>query len=158
MTSMPTITTPFGSYPTNTTTYCGYGYGGCNETTSTSTTTVNTLVTLTRPYPPSTPVPYPVDDSYTDDTLAGVCPKQCNPFNPSLNYCDITTSCTTSGGTDKHYCACRADFKADYNDSDFFKHMHPSGQPFVYVTPGVVCDQLCDDTLCSEGMMRPGCL
>jgi hypothetical protein len=79
---------------------------------------------------------------------------------PNLHFIvrDITTGCTTSAGTGgKYYCACRAGYKANHNDNDLFKHMHPSGQPFVYVAPGVVCDQLCDDTLCSEIMTRPGC-
>ncbi|KAF2852067.1 hypothetical protein T440DRAFT_498095 [Plenodomus tracheiphilus IPT5] len=93
---------------------------------------------------------------YTGDTLAGICPKTCNP-DSDKNFCDITTSCTTTGGS-KNYCACRAGYMASaWNAKDFSKQFHVDGQPFVYVAPGVVCDKVCDDYTCKDVLTRPKC-
>jgi len=94
---------------------------------------------------------------YTGDTLAGICPKTCKPDDPAQNFCDITTSCTTTGGS-KYYCACRAGYMASaWNAKDFSKQFHVDGQPYVYVAPGVVCDQVCDDQTCTAVLTRPAC-
>jgi hypothetical protein len=133
---MPTLTSTGGSYNTNTSTAQNCGYGNslyCDEdTTTTSRATGTTLVTSTRPYPASTPTGYG-DTSYTGDTLANVCPKTCNPFNPSLNFCDITSSCTTTGGGNgKYYCACRAGYRANtWVSKDFSKQFSVPGLPYV---------------------------
>lgn len=96
---------------------------------------------------------------YTDSgSLDTVCPKQCNPFNPALNKCDITTSCTTSG-SGKYYCACRSGYRASaWNEKDFSKQFKFNGQPYVYGIQGMVCDQLCSDQTCTEVLLRPQCL
>ncbi|KAJ4346913.1 uncharacterized protein N0V89_010846 [Didymosphaeria variabile] len=98
-------------------------------------------------------------DTFTGSTLAGVCPKQCNPFNPAENLCDHESSgCTTAGGS-KYYCACRAGYKLnDSSNKDFSKQFKVSGQPYVYVYPGAKCDKLCDDGLCDEVLMRDQCV
>lgn len=139
-----------------------------SETPSSDTTTWSTLVTsIKTDYYPPAPEPSKYEDGsgyydsgvkdYTGDTLAGICPKTCNPFNPVENYCDITSSCTTTGGT-KYYCACRAGYKASaWNEKDFSKQFHVPGQPYVYVAPGVVCDALCKDQTCTEVLERPKC-
>ncbi|KAF1830526.1 hypothetical protein BDW02DRAFT_572930 [Decorospora gaudefroyi] len=165
--------TPTESYTpvTNSTTsyYCGYGdsspYCNHDETTSTSTITDTTLVTLTSttPYFTSTPSAYPdsdSDQSWTGDTIAGICPKTCNPFYPNLNFCDITTSCTTTGGpNNRYYCACRAGYRSSkWNPKDFSKQFHVPGQPYVYVAAGVVCDEVCVDQTCAAVLVRPKCL
>lgn len=94
---------------------------------------------------------------YESSTIASICPKQCNPFDPAQNKCDITTSCTTTG-KDKYYCACRAGFRASaWNPKDFTKQFKFAAQPYVYVAPGEVCDQVCSDQTCTEVMMRPAC-
>jgi hypothetical protein len=86
MTAMPTLTSPGGSYNTNTSTTQNCGYGNslyCDEdTTTTSTATGTTLVTLTRPYPASTPTGYG-DTSYTGDTLANSAPRLATPSTPA---------------------------------------------------------------------------
>ncbi|CBY00290.1 hypothetical protein IAQ61_011220 [Plenodomus lingam] len=93
---------------------------------------------------------------YTGDTLAGICPKTCNP-DSDKDYCDITTSCTTTGGS-KNYCACRAGYMASaWNAKDFSKQFRVEGHPFVYVAPGVVCDKVCGDYSCKDVLTRPKC-
>ncbi|KAL1593873.1 hypothetical protein SLS60_010606 [Paraconiothyrium brasiliense] len=98
-------------------------------------------------------------DTFTGSTLAGVCPKQCNPFNPAENLCDHESSgCTTAGGS-KYYCACRAGYKlSDSSNKDFSKQFKVPGQPYVYVFPGAKCDKQCDDGLCDEVMVREHCV
>lgn len=98
-------------------------------------------------------------DTFTGDTLAGVCPKQCNPFNPAENFCDHESSgCTTAGGS-KYYCACRAGYKlSDSSDKDFSKQFKVPGQPYVYVYPGAKCDKQCGDGLCGEVLVRDQCV
>lgn len=94
---------------------------------------------------------------YTGDTLATLCPNTCNPFNPVENFCDITTGCTTTGGS-KYYCACRAGFRADkFNAKDFSKQFKVAGQPYVYLAVRTSCDTPCDDLSCSEVLERNHC-
>jgi hypothetical protein len=94
---------------------------------------------------------------YTGKTFDTVCPATCNPFNPAENFCDSTTSCTTTGGSNYH-CACRAGFRADgYNAKDFSKQFKVPGQPYVYLAVNVKCDTPCSDNTCSEVMERPQC-
>ncbi|CAO2647386.1 Nn.00g083080.m01.CDS01 [Neocucurbitaria sp. VM-36] len=121
-------------------------------------TTFATQTRTRRPPPPPPMTSILTSDlDWTGATLAGVCPKTCNPFNPSLNKCDVTTSCTASGGTN-YYCACRAGFKASaWNAKDFSKQFHVDGLPYVFVAPGVVCDKPCDDQTCSDVLTRPKC-
>ncbi|KAF1848045.1 uncharacterized protein K460DRAFT_67370 [Cucurbitaria berberidis CBS 394.84] len=97
------------------------------------------------------------DVDWTGATLAGICPKTCDPFHPDQNKCDITTSCATTGGS-KYYCACRAGYSAGaWNAKDFSKQFHVDGQPYVYVAPGVACDKVCTDQTCSDVLTRPAC-
>ncbi|KAF2448749.1 hypothetical protein P171DRAFT_470427 [Karstenula rhodostoma CBS 690.94] len=98
-------------------------------------------------------------DTFTGSTLAGVCPKQCNPFNPAENLCDSASSgCTTAGGS-KYYCACRAGYKLnDGANKDFSKQFKVPGQPYVYVWPGAKCDKQCEDGLCNEVLVRNQCV
>ncbi|KAH6638974.1 hypothetical protein C7974DRAFT_124249 [Boeremia exigua] len=94
---------------------------------------------------------------YTGETLDTICPNTCNPFNPAENFCDITTGCTTTGGS-KFYCACRAGYRADgYNAKDFSKQFKVPGQPYVYLAVTTTCGTLCSDSTCSEVMERPHC-
>ncbi|KAL5383708.1 hypothetical protein DPSP01_005812 [Paraphaeosphaeria sporulosa] len=138
-----------------------------------------TLLTLTSPKPDEpteAPVLPPADaaptekagfpagdvssgDTFTGSTLAGVCPKQCNPFNPTENLCDHdSTGCTTAGGS-KYYCACRAGFKlSDGANKDFSKQFKVPGQPYVYVWPGAKCDKPCESGLCDEVLVRDQCV
>ncbi|KAI8933184.1 hypothetical protein NX059_009822 [Plenodomus lindquistii] len=114
------------------------------------TTSITPGVSNTPGYGPTS------DKDYTGDTLAGICPKTCNS-DSDKNFCDITTSCTATGGG-KNYCACRAGYMASaWNAKDFSKQFHVDGQPFVYVAPGVVCDKVCDDQVCKEVLTRPKC-
>ncbi|KAL5445086.1 hypothetical protein PMIN07_003637 [Paraphaeosphaeria minitans] len=98
-------------------------------------------------------------DTFTGSTLDGVCPKQCNPFNPTENICDHESSgCTTAGGS-KYYCACRAGFKlGDGANKDFSKQFKVPGQPYVFVWPGAKCDKQCDSGLCDEVLVRDQCV
>jgi len=163
----------FGVSPTGVSTpVCGYGLGAACPDTSTpsspsaslpSTISTETSTFLTLPslssslaYYPASP---PAGVDYTGDTLAGVCPLTCNATYPNLNFCDITTSCTTTGGSQgRNYCACRAGYRASrWNAKDFTKQFHVPGLPYVYVAPGVVCDEVCGDSLCSEVLVRPLC-
>ncbi|CAE7185991.1 hypothetical protein P3342_008466 [Pyrenophora teres f. teres] len=164
---------------------CGYGFSAaCSDDSTPSlpsasqpagtNTDASTLLTLPSPsilpsssspltsYPASPPAganasPSGVD--YTGDTLASVCPLTCNATYPNLNFCDITTSCTTTGGAQgRTYCACRAGYRASrWNEKDFTKQFQVPGQPYVYVAPGVVCDEVCGDIMCSEVLERPLC-
>jgi hypothetical protein len=130
-----------------------------------------------EPYPYPSEEPYPSPDSYpsesypsdayssesaddkdwTGETLATVCPKQCNPFDPAANKCDITSSCTTTG-KGKYYCACRAGYRASaWNAKDFSKQFKFEGQPYVYTAEGVVCDKVCSDQTCTDVLSRPLC-
>jgi hypothetical protein len=94
---------------------------------------------------------------YTGDTLDTICPSTCNPFNPAENFCDITTGCTTTGGS-KYYCACRAGFRADgYNAKDFSKQFKVAGQPYVYLAVSTSCNTPCSDQTCSEVLERSQC-
>ncbi|KAF1363636.1 hypothetical protein EJ07DRAFT_173519 [Lizonia empirigonia] len=94
---------------------------------------------------------------YTGDTLDSLCPNVCNPFNPAENFCDITTGCTTTGGS-KYYCACRAGYRADkYNAKDFSKQFRVAGQPYVYLAVSTPCNTLCSDSTCSEVLERSQC-
>lgn len=167
---------------------CGFGFDtGCFDSTTPSSpsestapsspsasqpSVINTdtsgFLTVASPsspstsYPASSPPgtnPYPSSVDYTGDTLASVCPRTCNAVYPTLNFCDITTSCTTTGSSkSRTYCACRAGYRASrWNAKDFTKQFHVPGQPFVYVAPGVVCDKVCRDTGCSEVLVRPLC-
>ncbi|KAH9882525.1 hypothetical protein J1614_000761 [Plenodomus biglobosus] len=112
--------------------------------------TWTTLVSSVSGYAPA------ASADYTGDTLAGICPKTCDP-DAEKNYCDITTSCTTSGGS-KDYCACRAGYMASaWNAKDFSKQFRVDGQPFVYVAPGVVCDKVCGEKTCKDVLTRPKC-
>lgn len=170
-----------GVVPTGVTTSsaCGFGFGAaCSDTDTPSSPSasepsdINTdtsgFLTMASPssppisYPASSPASanaYPFGVDFTGDTLAGVCPRTCNATYPTLNFCDITTSCTTTGGSKgRTYCACRAGYRASrWNAKDFTKQFHVPGQPFVYVPPGVVCDQVCGDTVCSDVLVRPLC-
>ncbi|OAL42733.1 hypothetical protein IQ07DRAFT_606437 [Pyrenochaeta sp. DS3sAY3a] len=95
--------------------------------------------------------------AYSDDTLSTACPKQCNPFDPTANRCDITSSCTTTG-KDKYYCACRAGFRPSAWDAkDLSKQFRLKSQPYVYTGEDVVCDTVCNDTSCSEVLEKPQC-
>ncbi|KAF3054189.1 ADAM metallopeptidase with thrombospondin type 1, motif [Didymella keratinophila] len=95
---------------------------------------------------------------YTGDTLDTICPSTCNPFNPSENFCDVTTGCTTTGGS-KYYCACRAGFRADgYNAKDFSKQFKVAGQPYVYLAVSTSCNTPCSDQTCSEVLERSQCM
>ena len=92
---------------------------------------------------------------YTGNTLDTLCPNTCNPFNPTENFCDITTSCATTGGS-KYNCACRAGFRADnFNAKDFSKQFRVGG--YVYVAVKTSCDTPCDDIHCSEVLERNQC-
>jgi hypothetical protein len=128
-------------------------------TDPTTTSTATTFVTSTKTEQSAQAytgdsVP---DVDYTGDTLDSVCPKQCNPFDPAQNKCDITTSCTTTGNN-KYFCACRAGFRSsEWNEKDFSKQFKFDSQPYVYTAEGVVCDQLCSDQTCSEVIARPQC-
>jgi len=98
-------------------------------------------------------------DTWTGTTLANICPKQCNPFNPAENFCDSQSSgCTTAGGS-KYYCACRAGYRLDgVNPKDYSRQFKVSGQPYVYVYPGGACNTLCGDPSCNEVMIRGHCV
>ncbi|OSS46743.1 hypothetical protein B5807_08822 [Epicoccum nigrum] len=94
---------------------------------------------------------------YTGDSLDTLCPNTCNPFNPTENFCDLSTGCATTGGS-KYYCACRAGFRPDnYNAKDFSKLFKVAGQPYVYVAGSTSCDTPCDDPSCSEVLERNHC-
>jgi hypothetical protein len=106
--------------------------------------------------PPETS-PAPGPDASTSDTLAGLCPTVCNPFDPAANKCDITTSCATTGGN-KYYCACRAGFRYDnVNEADFGLQFKVDGQPYVYGTMNKSCNTPCKDLTCSEVPVRKQC-
>ncbi|KAH7079606.1 hypothetical protein FB567DRAFT_582327 [Paraphoma chrysanthemicola] len=168
-------------------TYKPDSYDTTETSTSTQTTFVTSVVTWDYPtdYGYSSAEPYPTDypsesypsesypsESYPEDsygaeypgkkdydgeTLATICPKQCNPFDPAANKCDITSSCTTTG-KGKYYCACRAGFRASaWNEKDFSKQFKFAGQPYVYTAEGVVCDKVCKDQTCTEVLSRPLC-
>ncbi|KAL5117444.1 hypothetical protein ACEQ8H_004609 [Pleosporales sp. CAS-2024a] len=93
---------------------------------------------------------------YTGDTIASICPKQCNPTS-GLNRCDVTTSCTGTG-SGRTYCTCRAGYRSSqWNPKDFTKQFKFVGQPFVFVAPGEVCSELCSDQTCSEVIVRQQC-
>jgi len=110
--------------------------------------TATTLVTMTAEF----------TGPFTGPSLAEMCPKSCNPFNPALNKCDITTSCTTTGGN-AYMCACRAGYRADgWNAKDFARQAKIPGLPYVYVEAGQVCNTLCSDQNCSEVLERPNCM
>ncbi|KZM27955.1 hypothetical protein ST47_g917 [Ascochyta rabiei] len=122
-----------------------------------------TLVTqyLPQPYPEQTggagSDPGSPAGDYTGDSLDTLCPNVCNPFNPAENFCDITTGCTTTGGS-KYYCACRAGFRADnYNAKDFSKQFRVAGQPYVYLSVSTSCNTACSDSTCSEVLERSQC-
>jgi len=71
----------------------------------------------------------------------------CNPTS-GLNKCDISTSCITTFPSGKHYCACRAGFKANAPDSQIAIHyrLNFPGQEYrVFVAPGVECNTLCNN-------------
>ncbi|KAF1918750.1 hypothetical protein BDU57DRAFT_119647 [Ampelomyces quisqualis] len=131
------------------------GYDTTAYYDSTATETQTTFVTST-----TTAATGYYDDSgkdYTGSTLDTVCPKQCNPFDPAANKCDMTSSCTTTGNG-KYYCACRAGFRAGaWNEKDFSKQFKFASQPYVYTAEGVVCDKVCSDQTCSEVLLRPQC-
>jgi hypothetical protein len=94
---------------------------------------------------------------FTGTTLDTICPKTCTASNPATNKCDITSSCTTTGGANT-YCACRAGFRPSAWDAkDISKMFKVSTQPYVYIAEGVVCDMVCSDLTCSEVLVRPTC-
>jgi hypothetical protein len=94
---------------------------------------------------------------FTGATLDTICPKTCTASNPATNKCDITSSCTTTGGANT-YCACRAGFRpSEWNAKDISKMFKVSTQPYVYIAEGVVCDMVCSDLTCSEVLVRPAC-
>ena len=146
-----------------------------DEPTMPPPTTLITITSDDNPHVPSTPdyPPKPTStgkgglpagyvtsgDTWTGTTLKNLCPKQCNPFNPAENFCDSqSTGCTTSGGS-KYYCACRAGYKlSGAADKDFSQQFKVPGQPYVYTWPGAKCDELCDDPLCNEVMLRAICV
>jgi hypothetical protein len=101
----------------------------------------------------------PAPGAFTGETLATICPVTCNPFYPNLNRCDITAGCSNTGGNlFRHYCTCRPGFRAsEWNEKDFSKQFRIPGQANVYVGPGVVCNQACNDPSCSEVLSRPVC-
>jgi hypothetical protein len=81
-------------------------------------------------------------------------PAQCPTCNPTagLNYCDITTSCITTGANS--YCACRAGFKATDTTNDPTVQFRLQGDAFenrVFVPTGTACDTLCDDPFAGPG-------
>lgn len=122
-----------------------------------------TLVTQYQPQPYPEETGYPSSDpgspagDYTGETLDTICPNTCNPFNPAENFCDITTGCTTTGGS-KYYCACRAGFRADdFNAKDFSKQFKVAGQPYVYLAVHTTCNTPCSDQTCSEVLERTQC-
>ncbi|OAL04336.1 hypothetical protein IQ06DRAFT_373792 [Phaeosphaeriaceae sp. SRC1lsM3a] len=123
-----------------------------NTVYSTQTTFVTLTTTVAGGYQDSA-----AEADYTGDTLASICPKTCDPFNPAANKCDITSSCTTTG-KGKYYCACRAGFRASaWNAKDFSKQFKFPDQPYVYTAEGVVCDKVCSDQTCTEVLSRPQC-
>lgn len=151
----------------NTSATNSWPYMSTSTSTSDMTSEPSTLSTVTTaygsslsnaPYPSSNSPEYP---SWTGDTLAGVCPKTCDPVHPNLNYCDITTTCTSAGGN-KNYCACRGGYSAGaWNERDFSKQFRVPGYSFVgrvFVAPGVVCNKVCEDSLCSAVLERPQCV
>ncbi|KAK4183461.1 hypothetical protein QBC35DRAFT_443328 [Podospora australis] len=77
-------------------------------------------------------------------TTGGNC-ETCNP-NPFYNKCAITTSCFNTLPGNKHYCACRAGYRANNlspADPRQFR-LAMLGQEYrVFVAPGVECDTLC---------------
>lgn len=98
------------------------------------------------------------------------CPS-CNPL-PTLNKCDITTSCieipAVFGGGD--ICACRAGYRAADNVGDtsvqwrlpWTAAQGISQEGRVFVAPGIVCDTLCNDYQlgkdgCKEVNLRNTC-
>lgn len=134
--------------------YPDYSTTGYYESTTSSTQT--TFVTSTTTVPGGHQGTGAQPD-YTGDTLAGICPKTCDPFNPAANKCDITSSCTTTG-KGKYYCACRAGYRASaWNAKDFSKQFKFPDQPYVYTAEGVVCDKVCSDQTCTEVLSRPQC-
>ncbi|PSN74380.1 hypothetical protein BS50DRAFT_581199 [Corynespora cassiicola Philippines] len=125
--------------------------------TTTSTTTPDDFAAQATPGA-AAPGYVTEGDTWTGDSLANICPKTCNPFDPALNKCGTGTGCTTTGGS-HYYCACRAGYRLnDYAAKNFAVQFHVPGQPYVYTAPGLVCDTLCSDSLCSEVMTRPKCL
>jgi hypothetical protein len=123
-------------------------YSYDTTTTATQTTLVTSVVTGSSPYETG-------DAGYTGDTLDSICPKQCNPFDPLANECDITTGCTTTGNG-KYYCACRSGYRSSaFNANDFSKQFRFGA--YVYGTENMVCDELCSDSYCSEVPERPQC-
>jgi hypothetical protein len=123
------------------------GYDPPYETPTTMVTAVMPPYTYTAP---------PAKD-YTGDILASLRPVACDP-SPLSTKCDISTSCTSTGGPNLH-CAYRGGFRSSaWNVKNFSKQFRVPGQPFVYVAPGVVCDKLCDLQYCAEVMERPLCM
>jgi hypothetical protein len=140
-------------------------FEGAPEFTNSDFTAPTTFLTLASPNSAGsipTTVPggdlFGSGDTFTGDTLAGVCPKQCNPFNPTENICDGSTSCATAGGS-KYYCACRAGFMlSETSAKDFSKQFKVPGQAYVYVYPGAKCDKPCAGSLCDEVIVRGQCV
>lgn len=97
------------------------------------------------------------------NTLANLCPAQCNPES-GKNICHPTTTCVTSTGVypSSYFCMCRAGFRAsDFNNRDFarqFRVTNPLTQSYVRVEAGLACDTPCQDQLCTEVMIRDQCL
>ncbi|CAG9953046.1 unnamed protein product [Clonostachys rosea f. rosea IK726] len=93
----------------------------------------------------------------TPDCKKRSCLKECNPND--ANSCDITTSCIPiEGGSvasqGKHYCACRAGFRAPLEQNQmrlpWFTPISQEGR--VFVEPGQACNILCNDfTLGRDG-------
>jgi hypothetical protein len=123
-------------------------YSYDTTTTATQTTLVTSVVTGSSPYETG-------DAGSTGNTLDSICPKQCNPFDPLANKCDITTACTTTGNG-KYYCACRSGYRSSaFNAKDFSKQFRSGA--YVYGAENMVCDELCSDIYCSEVLERPQC-
>jgi len=87
----------------------------------------------------------------------------CNPIS-GQNFCDITTSCISTG-TEFH-CACRAGYKASEdngNVSEQFRLEMPNYEFLVFVPEYTSCNTLCDNTdgfnpqLCAEVPIEPTC-
>jgi hypothetical protein len=88
----------------------------------------------------------------------GFCPR-CVP-QPGQNKCDVTTSCSsTAFGT---MCTCRPGYRANAPNNASSVHWRlnwlvPGHEHRVYVTPGQICDTLCDKYwLGAEGCQEVG--
>ncbi|KAF2113653.1 hypothetical protein BDV96DRAFT_578166 [Lophiotrema nucula] len=155
---------------TTTTTWDGYGSttADAGETTTSSSepaytpdvyfTTTFITTTSTEDVYASSPT-----DNYDATTLGSICPPQCNPFNPLENKCGTGTSCVTDGAG-KYYCACPGGMRLkDVSPKDFGKQfISPAMKNYVFVGPGEVCEQRCDDPgnvpyPCAEVPLRPQC-